>query len=220
MPQAKELTIFICYRRADTLPDAGRLSDTLRRRFGKDRLFMDVDSLVGGEDWVKAIEEAVAASDVLLVLIGSSWVSAESHSGGRRIHDEFDRVRLEISAALASDKVVIPILFGRARMPTADELPPDLLPLRRRMAIRIDHESFRRDVDLLVRDLRTLERRLAEEAAAEQRRQGWLSSYTHVGVHPSGGSGTRRSMTLHSSRRGRWRNLQSSRDRRSSLSTT
>jgi len=60
----------------------------------------------------------------------------------RRIHDEFDRVRLEISAALASDKVVIPILFGRTRMPTADELPPDLLRLRRRMAVSIDHESL------------------------------------------------------------------------------
>lgn len=79
---------------------------------------------------------------------------------------------------------------------------------------------FRRDVDLLVRDMRTLERRLAEEAAAEQRRQGWLSSYTHVGVHPSGGSGTRRSLTLHLSRKGRWRTRQISREGRSSLRTT
>src|SRR5687768_5145136 len=66
---SNDLTIFISYRRADTRADAGRLYDALRRRFGKDQLFMDVDTLQPGQDWVSAVEDAVARCDVLLALI-------------------------------------------------------------------------------------------------------------------------------------------------------
>jgi hypothetical protein len=54
-----DLTVFISYRRADSSADAGRLYDALRRRFGRENLFMDVDSLRPGEDWVVAVEGAV-----------------------------------------------------------------------------------------------------------------------------------------------------------------
>jgi len=34
--------IFICYRRAETAANAGRLYDRLSERFGEDRVFMDI----------------------------------------------------------------------------------------------------------------------------------------------------------------------------------
>ncbi len=110
-----DVTLFISYRRADTSADAGRVYDALRRRYGRDSLFMDVDSLQPGQDWVEVIEEAVNKSDVLLALIGPDWSGVRDDSGSRRLDNEFDRVRLEIEAALKADKAVIPVLFEDAR---------------------------------------------------------------------------------------------------------
>ena len=41
--------IFISYRRGDTSPYAGRLSDTLVNRFGPDSIFRDIDGIAPGE---------------------------------------------------------------------------------------------------------------------------------------------------------------------------
>ena len=52
-------TIFISYRRNDASGHAGRLYDRLVDRFGKEKLFRDVDQIHYGEDFVEAIDEAV-----------------------------------------------------------------------------------------------------------------------------------------------------------------
>lgn len=167
---SRELTIFISYRRSDTRADAGRLYDSLRRRFGKDQLFMDVDTLQPGQDWVDAVETAVARCDVLLALIGDEWATVVDPSGRRRIEDDLDRVRLEIEAALRQDKPVIPVLFDDARMPGRDELPESLQSLRRRHAMRLAHDTFRYDLEPLIHSLRSIETakraRLGREAIA------------------------------------------------------
>jgi hypothetical protein len=36
--------VFICYRRTETAPSAGRLYDYLAEKFGEDQILMDVDS--------------------------------------------------------------------------------------------------------------------------------------------------------------------------------
>ena len=153
-----DLTVFISYRRADSSADAGRLYDALRRRFGRENLFMDVDSLRPGEDWVVAVEGAVTSCDVLLAIIGPTWVGAADSDGGLRLQNELDRVRLEIEAALRNNKPVIPVLVEGATMPTAAQLPDSLKPLLRRHAIRISHPTFDSDLGALVRALRTIDR--------------------------------------------------------------
>src|SRR6185295_1470315 len=153
-----DLTIFISYRRADASADAGRLYDALRRRFGRENIFMDVDSLRPGEDWVEAVEAAVTRSDVLLAIIGPEWVGAKDEQGESRLSKEFDRVRLEIEAALRNGKPVIPVLVEGASMPTSAELPESLTPLLRRHAIRISHSTFESDLSSLVMALRTIDK--------------------------------------------------------------
>jgi TIR domain len=153
-----DLTVFISYRRADSSADAGRLYDALRRRFGRENLFMDVDSLRPGEDWVVAVEAAVTGCDVLLAVIGPTWADAADRDGQVRLYNELDRVRLEIEAALRNNKPVIPVLVEGATMPSADQLPDSLKPLLRRHAIRISHPTFESDLGALVRALRTIER--------------------------------------------------------------
>lgn len=158
MPDEPDVTVFISYRRADTSADAGRLYDALRRRFGRDSVFMDVDSIRPGQDWVDAVEDAVGRCDALLALIGPDWSDVRDDSGNRRLDDEFDRVRLEIEAALKSDKAVIPVLFGDAHMPAASELPESLRPLVRRNATRLSHANFENDLRGLLRALKTIAR--------------------------------------------------------------
>lgn len=153
-----DLTVFISYRRADSSADAGRLYDALRRRFGRENLFMDVDSLRPGEDWVVAVEGAVTQCDVLLAIIGPDWVGAADGEGNRRLHKELDRVRLEIEAALRNNKPVIPVLVEGASMPSSEDLPETLRPLLRRHAIRVSHSTFESDLGALVRALRIIDR--------------------------------------------------------------
>ena len=62
--------IFISYRRDDAPAYAGRLYDCLSTRFGDAQVFMDVDAIEPGIDFVQQIEESVDAADVLIAVIG------------------------------------------------------------------------------------------------------------------------------------------------------
>jgi hypothetical protein len=62
--------IFINYRRADTQGFAHAIYNQLESHFGKDQIFMDVDRIRLGKDFVRVLEEAVTSSDVMLMLIG------------------------------------------------------------------------------------------------------------------------------------------------------
>src|SRR5438552_15437693 len=92
--------LFINYRREDTAPYAGRLYDRLTTHFGEDQVFIDIDQIDPGEDFVEAINRKVSACDIAIVLIGPSWLHATDASGKRRLDDEEDFVRMEIVASL------------------------------------------------------------------------------------------------------------------------
>ncbi|MBV8226800.1 MAG: toll/interleukin-1 receptor domain-containing protein [Verrucomicrobia bacterium] len=75
--------IFISYRRDDTWGVAGRLSDRLRAQFGQNQIFMDLDSIKLGANFMEVIETTVAKCDVLLAVIGNDWLTTkdEHHAG-------------------------------------------------------------------------------------------------------------------------------------------
>lgn len=157
--------IFINYRRGDDPGNTGRLFDRLHAALGAERLFMDVDNIKPGMDFVSVLDEQVEQCDVLLAIIGKGWIGACDASGARRLEDPNDYVRNEIASALAKGKWVIPILLGETRMPRADELPDVLRPLTRRNSVRLTHERFHAETLTLVQSLQEV---LHE---AEQRRQ-------------------------------------------------
>ena len=140
--------IFISYRRDDSAGYAHAVYRELGQHFSKDRLFMDVDTVEPGVDFVRVIEEAVGECDVLLALIGKRWANV---GGGAtsRLDDPEDFVRLEISTALARDIRVIPVLVDGMTMPSGETLPPSLKPLTRRNAIEISNTRFNFDVERL-----------------------------------------------------------------------
>jgi hypothetical protein len=100
--------VFISYRRQETSGMAGRIYDRLVDRFGDDRVFMDVDTIELGDDFVEVITRAVGSCDVLLAVVGPHWLTATDRDGRRRLDDPRDIVRLEIAAALERDIRVIP----------------------------------------------------------------------------------------------------------------
>ena len=145
--------IFISYRRDDSAGYAGRLYDRLSAHFGADRVFMDVEGIEPGTDFVDAIERAVASCRVLIVLIGDEWLNAKDTSGRRRLDDPHDFIRLETSTALQRDIRVVPVLLDRTPMPPMNQLPEDLQALVRRQAVELTHKQWEASSGELIRTL-------------------------------------------------------------------
>jgi hypothetical protein len=142
--------VFISYRRDDSAGYAGRVHDRLEHEFGSGLLFMDVDSISLGADFVKVLRDEVAKCDLLLAIIGPSWLNAVDEDGHRRLENPYDFVRLEIAAALKRDIPVIPILISGARLPKSSELPADIADLTMRNGLEIRHASFHSDMNRLI----------------------------------------------------------------------
>lgn len=156
--------IFVSYRRDDSRHAAGRLLDRLRHTYEPHQLFMDVDNVAPGLDFVKVIEEQVAACDVMLVVIGPNWIDARDEGGARRLDNPRDFVRLEVETALKRDVRVIPVLVDAAAIPQEDALPESLRPLAKRQSVRLTHDQFGSEADSLVRSLQDVVRPLGKKS--------------------------------------------------------
>jgi hypothetical protein len=164
--------IFINYRRDDSPGMAGRIYDRLAQHFPKRDLFMDVDAMEPGVDFVRQLEEQVTACDVLIAVIGPTWLDArDAKTGERRLDDVLDFVRVEIAAALHRDIRVIPALLQGVSMPQANELPEDLQTLIYRHAVSIRHESFGADTQKLIAACKSALDSERERRRAEKREQ-------------------------------------------------
>lgn len=160
MPALKDRPkIFIAYRRDDSAGHAGRLYDRLYSHFGPDRIFMDIDTIQPGEDFVSVLERAVSSCEVLVAIIGRYWLSS-SDEVGRRIERPDDFVRVELLTALSRGIPIIPVLVHGASMPKPDELPDELEPLARRQAIELSDTRWAYDVSKLINVLELTLRRV------------------------------------------------------------
>ncbi len=151
---------------------AGRVFDALSRRFGRARVFKDVDSLRPGADFGAHIQSLLPKCRVVLILIGPGWLDARDQQGRRRLDDPNDWVRIEVETALASPGLdVVPVLVNGARMPAAEELPAGLASLARRHAAVIRRDpDFHDDVARLIAALRgsvVASPRVARDASAQ-----------------------------------------------------
>ena len=146
------LDIFISYRRNDSSIQAQWLVETLAERFGRNRVFMDTDTIEPGVDFLEVIDGAVGHCDVLIALIGPQWLGS-ADAEGRRLDNPGDFVRHEIETALDRNIRVIPALVGGATMPRSDELPGALANLARRNAVELSDMRFRGDMQSLLERL-------------------------------------------------------------------
>src|SRR5262249_8060159 len=146
--------IFLSYRREDSEGQAGRLYDDLVAVFGPDSVFMDVAAIQPGRDFRKSIDQSLNSCGVFLSLIGRNWLTAKDTSSQRRLDDPADFVRIETSAALKRNILVILVLVQGASVPKPDQLPEDLKELAFRNAVELTHALWASDLQVLIKALR------------------------------------------------------------------
>jgi TIR domain len=141
--------IFLNYRREDTRGYAGRLYDRLSSHFSEEQIFRDIDAIPAGLDYLDYVERVVGQCDMMLVLIGETWISIKDAQGRRRLDNPRDLVRLEIAAALERNIPVIPVLIQGASMPVEEDLPGQIQGLARRNALEMSDSHWNYDWERL-----------------------------------------------------------------------
>jgi hypothetical protein len=158
---------FISYRHEESRWSARSLCDRLVTRFDRKQIFMDVDAIALGDDFIKEIEKKVGDCDVLIAVIGANWLTSKDDQGRRRLDNPEDFVHMEIATALRRNIRVIPVLVDGALMPLPRDLPDDLKPLVRRYALQVSDTRFDDDCRRLIGAIE----QVLEVAKAEQREQ-------------------------------------------------
>jgi formylglycine-generating enzyme len=159
--------IFISYRRKDAIAEARAVFERLRADFGDEQVFIDLEGMDYGDDYVDALESQLAHCRVMLVLLGPQWLDARDAKGQRRIDNDSDPVRLELRAALARPEVkLVPLLIDGTEIPAEDDMPADLRPMLRRQAMNLRFDSFDADMRYLATHLKPMLAAAAPPAAA------------------------------------------------------
>src|SRR5215207_7010926 len=103
--------VFISYRRNDAPAYARDIHRRLAARYGKHRVFMDLDAIpLATRDFREKINEAMGSCSALVAIIGRDWLTEADSTGRPRIQDPGDWVRAEIAAAIQMNKIIIPVL--------------------------------------------------------------------------------------------------------------
>ena len=145
--------IFVSYRRDDTQSATGRLCDKLQEHFGADQVFHDIESIEPGDKFATTITSKIAASSIVLAMIGRHWLDATGMDGRPRLFDPADYVCLEIATALRHKIPIIPVLVEGAAIPRASSLPDSIADLAARQAHEITEQRWQYDSDRLVQQL-------------------------------------------------------------------
>ncbi|HRP97481.1 MAG TPA: CHASE2 domain-containing protein [Rhodocyclaceae bacterium] len=174
--------VFISYRRDDSLIHARLLHNELAARFGAERVFMDVDDIDYGEDFMRVIDAHLDSADVVVAVIGPRWTELLQ----RRLASD-DYVRHELARALARAAPdglrVIPVLVGGAGVP-GEGLPDELAPLRTLNCLVFGDNAalLPQQVDALVAAIRARSVHDDLYDALERLRSGRRARYIGAGV--------------------------------------
>ena len=68
-----DIRIFVSYRRTDSQLITLRLCDRLKQELGSDRVFVDIDNVPPGDDFVEHIRATLKQCAVVLAVIGTKW---------------------------------------------------------------------------------------------------------------------------------------------------
>lgn len=156
--------VFISYRRSDSQDVTGRIYDRLVAKYQRNQILKDVDNIPLGVSFPKHLNQMLAKADVVLVIIGPTWVNTTDEQGRRRLEDAGDFVRVEVETALRAKIPVVPILVSHARMPSAADLPLSMQKLVDRNGIQVRPDpDFNNDIERLCSGLEHLEKLLSNQ---------------------------------------------------------
>ncbi len=77
--------IFVSYRRQAALVHARAVFERLSREFGPHQVFIDLEGIDDGVDFVELLEQQLRGYRVLLVLIDPGWATVADSKGRRRL---------------------------------------------------------------------------------------------------------------------------------------
>jgi TIR domain len=183
------MRLFISYRRDDSAAHVRALAEALEDATVKDEaseLFVDVDHIPLGSNFVKDTTAAIRGSDVMLAVVGRHWLG----SNARRLDDANDPVRIELRTAFETGTPVVVVLVDGGCQPSS-RLPADIWPLASAEVIELRDDRFDEDVDRLTTTLGRFERRSPRPPAPATLRllndgTGWLASGDRHDVHVDG----------------------------------
>ncbi|MBW4690543.1 MAG: TIR domain-containing protein [Lyngbya sp. HA4199-MV5] len=158
-------SIFISYRKSDSLTLAFWLHAELSRALVDTKVFIDEKGLEAGDKWVDYLESNVKLASVLIAVIGPNWLGAQDEDYRRRLDDSHDWVRKEIECAIANNLLIIPLLVSDAELPRKKALPTSLVPLINHQSFKLRTQYLPDDVNLL---LKTLEQKGFERAVSTE----------------------------------------------------
>jgi len=143
-------TVFISYRRADSRPFALLLKYELEKHLQFVRVFLDTAEIQAGDPFPDAIRQSIIESDVVLALVGPSWMPRR---GEQRRQGDDDWVMEEIQLALEQGKFIIPVRFSESVTFNDFEIPPSIQAVTRIGFASIPDESWAISVEQLVQRL-------------------------------------------------------------------
>lgn len=147
------MKVFISYRRADSQPTAGRMAQFLGQVPAVEQVFIDVDDIPLGDDFLHRIRSTLGQATHALLLIGPQWAGGTSRMQPptpSRLFDADDVLREEVRQALAGPARVVPVLIDGTPMPAPATLPPELQSLPRLNAFELRNAHFDADMDSLL----------------------------------------------------------------------
>ncbi|HEX4959546.1 MAG TPA: toll/interleukin-1 receptor domain-containing protein [Thermoanaerobaculia bacterium] len=128
---------FISYRRSDREGQilAHLIFRELRRLYGEESAFLDVDSRSPGLSFPVKVDRALNVTDVVLVIIGPAWLQHLTE----RLGDSRDWVRYEVAESLKRSWLpVVPVCLAGVEMPRPHQLPEELKDLGWRDGVTLD----------------------------------------------------------------------------------
>lgn len=148
--------IFINYRRQDSQGTTFALREKLLKYFDDKEVFMDIEGLDAGEDFVDGLARTVSLADVMIVMIGRQWLDIRDSEGNKRLFKDDDFVRIEIASAISQGKKILPVLLDGTLMPDAADLPDDMKDLARRNAMELRLSRIDDDTRAIAEALKNL----------------------------------------------------------------
>ena len=142
------LRIFISYRWSDSWAEAQLLHHDLAKRFGHRNVFIDTERIPDGAVIPTSVAEALERSDVVLAVIGPTWL--DTTPSGRRLDDPDDVVRSEIEQARALNLRLVPVMLHGIDPPATHDLPESIRWISYRMGTWLHKNTWKTDVVALV----------------------------------------------------------------------
>jgi 4a-hydroxytetrahydrobiopterin dehydratase len=142
-------TIFISYRRDDSRPFALLLKYELEKHLQFVRVFVDTSDIRPGDPFPEAIRGSVNEADVVLALIGGSWMPRR----GERPREGDDWVEKELALALDAKKLIIPVRFTDTISFGNFEIPASIQAVTRNNFATLAHDSWAPTLEQLMQQL-------------------------------------------------------------------